>query len=326
MKAVMYHKKFRNKYHLEVTKIDKPDITSEQILIKVYSSSLNINDYERFTRPSSLLSKLIRVNQGRDAYPLGGEISGKVVAVGNRVNQFQVGDSVMGVLSGVFPKGGWSEYVVCNEQNLIKKPTNISYSQASVIPLSGIAALAGINKLNIQPEDEILIIGASGGVGLFALQLAKTKTSHITAICSQKNIELVKSFGADCVYDYNSFSNLSDIDRKFDKIIGINGCYTMKQIYKLLKVRGRYVAVGNVKQLLIALMYSLSSFIKKKKVNVSSAIFVDIAKQLDELEKYIKKGILIPHLDGVYTIDEIEQALDYVINSHPQGKVAVLLD
>lgn len=322
MKSVHYLKTSTKKYCLEYCSTPVPKIKSNEILVRIRCSSLNINDYERYKPQKTILARLINLFQGRESQPLGGEFSGIVESVGVDVTNFKKGDFIMGMSEGVFPYGCWAEYAVCKSDRVVKKPSYLSFYEAGVVSLSGVAAISGLLVCDIKQNDSLLIIGASGGVGLLTLQLAKALGCRITAICSSRNIPLAYKYGADRVFDYNSIEGLSSVG-VFDKIIGINGNYKLKDIANCLKVGGVYTVVGNVKQLFSTIPWLLLSKVIRKDFRISSVALSRCERELSELIRVMSDSYIIPYIDKIYTLENIEEALDYILKNHAQGKVAI---
>lgn len=327
MKAMIYNGGFDYEKGLVVSEIDFPTLSGNQVLIKVEASSLNIIDFEKFKRSDkpSLFSKVIRLFQGNKGFAPGGELSGTIVEIGDSVSEFSVGQEIMGSTIGVMPKGAWAEYAVCDKNAIVHKPYNLSHQQAAVLPLSGLAALSGIEKAKIGKNEEVLIYGASGGVGLYALQLAKAKGANVTAVCSTRNIELVKQYGASSVIDYLR-EDFTKSEKLFDKIISINGYNSVRKYIRLLRPNGVYVAVGNAKQLFHASIYSIFNFLSRRKVYFSSCAMSSNNHQLEEIKRFSENKMISPYIDCIYAIEDVSKAIDYVVNIHAQGKVAISMD
>ncbi|WP_141434332.1 NAD(P)-dependent alcohol dehydrogenase [Bacillus sp. 03113] len=226
---------------------------------------------------------------------MGGEFSGSIVEVGENVEDFQIGKKVFGTTLGIMPKGAWAEYALCDKNNIVYKPHNLTDFQAAVLPLSGIAALAGVEKAKIRKGDKVLIYGASGGVGLYVLQLVKAKDAQITAVYSSRNIELVKSYGVDSVIDYLS-EDFTKCGKLFDKIISVNGYNPVKTYKNLLKVNGIYVAVGNAKQLFHTIFASCLNPISNRKVLFSSSAISSSDSQLSSIKEMAEQGLYAQYL------------------------------
>lgn len=327
IKAMIYTGKGEPQDSLKIADIlmPKPDIN--QVLVKIKASSLNIIDFERFTKHGklSLLARIIKFSQGKKEFPLGGEFSGSIIEVGKNVKGYQIGREVFGTTLGVMPKGAWAEYALCDPRNITYKPNTLTDYQAAVLPLSGMTALAGVEKAKIQSGEKVLVYGATGGVGLYVLQLVKASGANVTAVCSSRNVELVKSYGINSVIDYSS-QDVSKCGELFDKVISVNGCNPIGVYKRLLRKDGKYVAIGNANQLLLAILSSLLNIISNREILFSSRALSSNYGHLSLIKKMAEQGILIPHIDKIYSIKEVANAIDYVINQHTQGKIAISMD
>lgn len=309
---------------LKIQEIKKPIPKDNQVLIKVKCCSLNIIDYERFKNlygKVPLFPRLVNFIQGSVGKPLGADISGIVEEVGKNIKHVRNGDAVFGKTCGIFPAGGWAEYALVNESQVYSMPSTLSFEEASAIPTSFETALGGIRKANVQAGQQIMIYGASGGVGLFAVQIAKVYGALVTGVCSTRNLDIARQAGCDYVVDYKK-EDFRSIGKTFDAIIGINGCNPIKEYKKLLNKNGIFVGIGNGKQAMKALF--LSPFSKK-----ITTYAVPIAPQKDYLayaKEIAEKGALKPYIDNTYCIKDIKDAIHYVVTEHTHGKVAIVMD
>lgn len=309
---------------LKVQNIEKPTPNDNQVLIAVKAGALNIADYQRFESLSenvSLTNKMMNLVMGFKNAPLGAEISGTVVAVGKNITHVKVGDSVFGKTAGSFPKGGFAEYALMDKDRVYQKPENFSFEQASAVSISFETALGAVRKAKIQSGQEVMIYGSSGGVGLYAVQLAKALGANVTGVCSTRNIELAKAMGCDQIIDYKK-EDFIKVGKKFDAIIGINGYNPMKSYKKLLKENGIFVGVGNAKQGFSAMFRSFTSKNFTYLAGMASLQegYLAYAKELAEANK------LVPYIDKVYSVNDTAEAIRYILTEHTQGKVVVKMD
>jgi NADPH:quinone reductase-like Zn-dependent oxidoreductase len=206
---------------LQLKEIAKPEPKDNQVLVKVQSASANALDYRRFTKTSTMgrfmEERLLKtVNK-----VLGADIAGRVEAIGASVKQFQPGDEVFGISTG--SAGGFAEYACAAESNLATKPANLSFEAAASVPVAASTALQALrDKGRIQPGQKVLINGASGGVGTFAVQVAKSFGAEVTAVCSTRNLETARSIGADHVIDYTR-EDFTKNGQRYDLILAVNG-------------------------------------------------------------------------------------------------------
>ena len=251
MKAVVYDKK-GSPDKLIFKNVEKPSPNDNEVLIKIYAASINAADY-RSMKMGMIPKKKI----------FGADVSGKVELVGKNIQKFNPGDEVIGDLSDV-GFGGFAEYALAPEKAFVSKPANISYEAAAAIPLAGITALQAIrNKANIQKGYQVLIVGSSGGVGTFAVQLAKYFGAEVTAVCSTRNLEQTSILGADNIIDYTQ-EDFTKSDKAYDLILAVNGNYSLFAYRRILNKNGVYVMIGGalmqiIKTLLFAKLLSLGS-------------------------------------------------------------------
>lgn len=309
MNAMVYSK--RNAPNaMRLTEIAKPVLTSGQVLVKIHSVSLNAADY-----------RSMQMGIGPKSGIFGADIAGLVEAVGSDAKKFQVGDAVFGDLS-ISNFGGLAEYVAAPEALLAKKPDSVSFEHAAAIPMASLTALQGLrDKGGIKPGHRVLLIGASGGVGLFALQLAKHFGAHVTAVCGSKNAELVASLGADDVIDYTR-TKLSSLKGNFDIILAINGNYSLLTYRKLLAPGGSCVMIGGALSQ-IARFFLLGPLLSigKRKIRILAA--KASAEDLAFVMKLVEEGRIRPVIDKRYSLAEAGEAFDYLKAGHAGGKVIV---
>ena len=323
MQAVIYTKTSG----LEVVKqqsIEMPLPNDDQILIEVKAYALNISDYQRFQTKNGKIpfsTSLTNKMMGYIGKPLGAEISGIVVKVGKNATHVQKGDAVFGKTAGSAPAGGIAEFALMDKDQVCKKPENFSFEEAAAVSISFDTALGAVRKANIKPEQKVLVYGASGGVGLYAVQLAKAAGAKVTGVCSTRNIGLAKIAGCDLVIDYKK-QDFTQSDRKYDVILGINGCNPMKKYKKILSDKGVFVGVGDMNQAMKALMASFTShnFTYYAGAFTKQPDYLQYAKELAEA------GKLHAYIDKVYSANETVNAIQYLLTSHASGKVVIKTD
>ena len=312
MKAVVYNKKsYPDK--LVYCDIDKPVPNDNEVLIKVHAVSLNAADYR--SMKMGLIPK-------RKIF--GADIAGRIESVGKNISLFKPGDEVMGDLAS-YGFGGLAEYVTAPERALIIKPDQISFEEAATLPMAAMTALQALrDKANIQKGQKVLIVGSAGGVGTFAIQLAKYFEAEVTGVCSSKNVQQTLSLGADYVIDYTK-ENFTKREKRYNIILGINGNYPLLAYKKILTSNGTYVMVGGslsqiFKSLLFGWILSLGS--KKMKSLAAKANITD----LELLAKLLEKGIIKPVIDRRYSLDKTADAMNYLKQGHSTGKVVINIE
>lgn len=320
MKAIVY-----NRYGppdvLTLMEIEKPVPKDNEILVKVHAASLNYGNLVLLKGEPFLARFAFGLFKPKYSIP-GGDISGLVEAVGKNVKLFKPGDEVFGDLSGC----GWSgfaEYVAVPESALTLKPANISFEEAAAVPMAAVTALQSMrDKGKIQPGQKVLINGASGGVGTFAVQIAKSFGAEVTGVCSTRNIEILRSIGADHVIDYTKEDFTKQTER-YDLILGVNGSHPISAYKRTLKPNGIFVHVGGSESQMFQAMImgpwismtgskKMSSFLQRS--NQEDLLFV---------KELLETGKIKPVIDRCYKITETREAFSYFEKGHAQGKVVI---
>src|SRR5712664_2943806 len=255
---------------------------------------------------------------------LGVDIAGRVEAVGRQVKQFQPGDEVFGVTG--FAGGGFAEYACAREDKLALKPANSSFEDAAAVPIAAITALQGLrDKGRIQQGHKVLIDGASGGVGTFAVQIAKSFGAEVTAVCSTRNVDTARSIGADHVIDY-SREDFTQSGQRYDLILAANAHHSIFDYRRALSQDGIYVLAGGglVRILQGMLLGPLRSLIGSKKMCFFIANIDH--KDLVFLKDLLEAGKVVPVIDSRYPLSDAAEALRYLEEGHAQGKVVIAVE
>jgi NADPH:quinone reductase-like Zn-dependent oxidoreductase len=312
MKAVVYNKK-NHPDRLVYCDIDKPVPNDNEVLIKVHAVSLNAADYR--SMKMGLIPK-------RKIF--GADVAGRIESVGKNISLFKPGDEVIGDLAS-YGFGGLAEYVTAPERALIIKPEQISFEEGATLPMAALTALQALrDRGNIQKGQKVLIVGSAGGVGTFAIQLAKYFETEVTGMCSSKNVNQTLSLGADYVIDYTK-ENFTNIEKHYNLILGINGDYPLLAYRKILTSNGIYVMVGgSLSQIFKSLLlgWALSFGSKKMKSVAAKANITD----LEFLMKLLEKGVIKPVIDQRYSLDKTVNAMNYLKQGHSTGKVVILIE
>jgi NADPH:quinone reductase-like Zn-dependent oxidoreductase len=312
MKAIVYNKK-NYPEKLVCCEVNKPTPNDDEVLIKVQAVSLNAADY-RSMKMGIIPEKKI----------FGADIAGRIETTGKNISLFKPGDEVMGDLAS-FGFGGLAEYVTAPERALIIKPGLVSFEDAAALPMAAMTALQALrDKAGIQKGQRVLIVGSAGGVGTFAIQLAKYFGAEATGVCSSKNIQQTLSLGADYVIDYTK-EKFTSQDKRYDIILGINGNYPLTAYRKTLTSNGTYVMVGgSLSQIFKSLVFGriLSFGSKKMKSLAAKANKAD----LELLAKLLEIGIIKPVIDRHYTLDMTADAMNYLKQGHCPGKVVINIE
>jgi NADPH:quinone reductase-like Zn-dependent oxidoreductase len=253
---------------------------------------------------------------------LGADISGRVEAVGKNVTQFQPGEAVFGDIAGS-GSGGFAEYACAREKYLAAKPANLSFEQAAAVPMAAVTALQGLrDEGQIRPGQKVLINGASGGVGTFALQIAKSFGAEVTAVCSPRNLDQARSLGADQIIDYTQ-EDFTQNGQQYDLILAANGYHPLSAYQRALTPQGIYVMAGGTPgQIFQAMLLGprKSKTGGKKMGGVSAK---PSQKDLLILKELLEAGKIIPVIDRRYPLSETAEALRYLGAGHARGKVII---
>ncbi|MCX6326451.1 MAG: NAD(P)-dependent alcohol dehydrogenase [Bacteroidia bacterium] len=309
MKAVVYNKK-GSPEKLIYCEADKPVPNDNEVLIKVHAVSLNAADYR---------SMKMGIIPKRKIF--GADISGSIESVGKNITLFKPGDEVMGDLAS-FGFGGLAQYVIAPERALITKPSRISFEEGATLPMAALTALQALrDKGNIQKGHKVLIVGCAGGVGTFAIQLAKYFETEVTGVCSSKNVQQSDSLGADFVIDYTK-EDFSKSDKLYNLILGINGNYPLLAYRKCLAPNGIYVMVGgSISQIFKSLLFGwVFSFGPKKMRSVAAK---SNRHDLEFLATLLANGKIKPIIDRRYSLDKTADAMNYLSQGHSTGKVII---
>ena len=311
---------------LQLQEVAKPAPQDDEVLIRIYAASVNARDW-RFMRAKPFFIRLV---PGGFLQPknkiLGADVAGRVEVIGSNVKQFKPGDEIFGYLPGATGRGTFTEYVCAKENAITLKPANLTFEQAAAVPLAAITALQGLrDNGNIQPGQKVLINGASGGVGTFAVQIAKAFGAEVTAVCSTRNLEMVRSLGADHVIDYKK-EDFTQNGQQYDLILAVNGYHPISDYLRALKPEGTYVVAGDsiVQLVQAAGNKKRNSSTGEQKTYIAS--LVQSQKDLNFIKELLESGKIMPVIDGCYPLSRAAEALWYFENEHAQGKVVITMD
>jgi NADPH:quinone reductase-like Zn-dependent oxidoreductase len=323
MKAIVYTR-YGSAAVLRLTEVPRPEPREDQVLVKVHAASANALDYRSIEEVSPETYPGSKARRSGNKV-LGADISGQVEAIGASVKQFRPGDQVFGVSAGL--AGGFAEYACAAEDHLALKPANLSFEAAAAVPVASVTALQGLrNKGQIQPGQKVLINGASGGVGTFAVQIAKFFGAEVTAVCSARNLDTARSIGADHVIDYRR-EDFTQNGKRYDLILGVNGYHPILDYRRALGPGGRYVVIGgSMSQILQgALIGPVLSLVGSKKMG-----FMGIARANQQdlifVRDLVEAGSVAPVIDRIYPLREAAAAFRYLAGEHAAGKVVFTVD
>jgi NADPH:quinone reductase-like Zn-dependent oxidoreductase len=310
---------------LQFKEIAKPAPADNEVLVKIYAASANPLDW-RIMRADPFFIRLAFGLRKPKLDVLGSDFAGRVEAVGKDVKQFQPGDEVFGIKG--FAGGAFGEYVCAREEELAPKPANVSFESAAAAPIAAITALQGLrDKGGIKPGQRVLIDGASGGVGTFAVQIAKAFGAEVTAVCSTNKMDTARSIGADHVIDYTR-ENFTQNGQQYDLILAANARHSIFAYRRALspggicvKAGGKPNLAGILQDLLLAPILSLTG--RKK---MCGFIAKGSKSDLVVLRELLESGKIMPVIDRRYPLNETPAALRYLEDGHAQGKVVITVD
>ena len=308
---------------LKLADIAKPVPNDDQVLIKVRAASVNPYDWH-FMRGEPYVMRMESGLRKPKSARFGVDFAGTVEAAGKNITQFKPGDEVFGGKTGAF-----AEYIVTSEKFLIPKPSNLSFEQAAAVQIAGMTALQGLRAAGkLQPGQKVLINGASGGVGTFAVQIGKSLGAHVTGVCSTRNVEMVRALGADHVIDYTKEDFTKGAER-YDVMLDMVGNHGLLACRRVLTPDGRYVMIGGRKGKWLAPMDSVlrallvSPFVEQEMGFMISQVNRDDQLQLRDL---MQSGKLTPVIDRTYKLSKVAEAVAYVETGRARGKVVIVVE
>ena len=321
MQAIVY-RRYGSPEVLELEEIPKPTPAEGQVLIRVHAASVNPYDWHFLRGTPSFIRLFIGMRRPKSPR-LGADVAGVVEAVGAKVAQFKPGDDVFGTA-----KGSFAEYACAATSQLAVKPQEISFEQAACLPIAGITALQGLrDKGRVQAGQTVLINGAAGGVGTFAVQIAKSLGTRVTGVCSTRNVELLRSIGADEVIDYTC-QDFAHSTQRYDLLFDLVGNRSLADYLCAVHPGGRYISCGggepdrSTTDLLVRLLQNAvqSLFVSQKTPGLLAKIN---GEDLAILADLVQKGTVIPIVERTYSLRETAEAVRHVESGHVRGKVVI---
>jgi NADPH:quinone reductase-like Zn-dependent oxidoreductase len=324
MKAII-QKKYGSPDILELQEILKPTPIGDEVLVQIHASSVNFGNLGIMRGNPVMVRLWSGLFKPKHKIP-GWDIAGIIEVVGKNVKQFKPGDEVFADLS-LYGCGAYAQYVCAPESAFVPKPVNITFEQAAAVPVASITALQGLRyKGQIQSGQKVLINGASGGVGSFALQIAKSLGAEVTAVCSTRNLDTANSMGADHIIDYTR-EDFTKNGQHYDLILGANGYHPISDYKRSLSPKGIYVCSGGsgaqiFQSMVIGPWISMTG--SKKLCNMGIAKVNN--KDLTFMKELLETGKVVPVIDRSYQLSEVAEALRYFGEGHIRGKVVITVE
>ena len=312
--------------NLKLENIEKPTPNDDQILVKVRAASVNPYDWHFIEGTPKIMRLGVGLRKPKETR-LGVDFAGTIEVVGKNITQFKPGDEIFGGKSGTF-----AEYVCGSERGVALKPASVTFEQAAAVNIAGLTALQALrDKGKVQPGQKVLINGASGGVGTFAVQLAKNFGADVTGVCSTRNVDLVKSLGADHVVDYTK-EDFTEGEQRYDVILDNVANRSLSECRRVLTPKGKYVMIGgggaNEQGLIGVLGRPLKAMVMSPFVSQQMGMMMAQPSQKDLMfiGDLIQSGKVKPVIDRTYKLSEVPAAVAYLEEGHARGKVIITVD
>lgn len=309
---------------LKFEEVQKPVPGDDEVLIKVHAAAANAGDWH-LMRADPFMIRLMYGLQKPKHEILGTDVAGCVEAIGKNVTEFQPGDEVFGNMSSS-GFGAFAEYVCAPENSIALKPSNITFENAAAVPSAAGTALQALrDKGQIQSGQKVLINGASGGVGTFAVQIAKAFGAEVTAVCSTGNMEMVRSIGADHVIDYTK-EDFTQNGQQYDLILAANGYHPISDYKRALSPTGIYVMTGGSTAQMFQAMTMGSWISMTSSKTMSNMMAKPNQKDLIFMQELLETGKVVPVIDRRYPLSEVPDAIRYLEEGHAKGKVVITME
>jgi len=318
MKAIVQHK-YGSTGVLGLEDIDKPAVRDDEVLVRVQAASIHMGDWHLMKGEPYLIRLGFGLRRPKYSVP-GSDIAGTVEAVGKDVEHLKPGDEVFGWCTGAF-----AEFAVAAADNFVLKPAGLTFEQASAVGNSAFAALHALrDQGHVEPGQRVLILGASGGVGTFAVQMAKAFGAEVTAVCSTRNVEMVRSIGADHVIDYTQ-DDFADDGQKYDLVLDIFGNRPLSDCRRALTRKGTYVLVGGSAGRWFGLGRQARALLLSRFVSQSLRVFISTPRHDDlvTISELVETGKVSPVIERTYPLSETAAAIAQIGQGHAQGKTVI---
>ena len=322
MQAIVYHN-YGSPDVLKLEEVQKPVPQDDQVLVKVAAAATAAGDWHLLRADPFMVRFMYGLLKPKHKI-LGADVAGRVDAVGRNVTQFKPGDEVFGDLSRS-GFGAYAEYVAVPETALALKPRRLTFEQAAAVPVSAVTALLGLRAGNIQAGQAVLINGASGGVGTYAVQIAKAFGGEVTAVCSTGNVAMARALGADHVVDYTR-EDFSQSDRKYDLILAVNGYKPIRTYQRALAPTGSYIMTGGSTAQMFQAMLMGPLLSRKSGQKLGNIMAKPNQADLVLVRELIDAGKVTPVIDRCYPLRAVADAIRYVEAGHAKGKIVITVE
>jgi len=318
MRAIVYHT-YGSPDALKLEEVQKPVPQDDEVLVQIHATSVNAGDCFILRGKARMMGFGLL----KPKYTiLGDDIAGVIEVVGRNVTKFQPGDEVF-FNTAKYGFGGFAEYISVPEAAVVLKPTNLSFEEAAAVPQAALTALQGLrDKGHIQKGQKVLINGASGGVGTFAVQLAKAFGAEVTAVCSTGNMDRMRSIGADHVIDY-THEDFTLNGQRYDLILAVNGYHTISAYKRALRPEGVYVMTGGSMAQVFQAMLLGPVMSRTGRQKMGNSAHKPNTQDLLVMKELIEEGLVTPVIDRRYPLGETAEAIRYLEAGHAQGKVVI---
>jgi len=321
VKAIVYHE-YGSPEVLKCEEIEKPAAGDDEVLIRVRAASVNPRDWH-FMRGAPYMIRIMTGLRQPEKGRLGVDLAGQVEAVGRNVTQFQPGDEVFGASLGAF-----AEYVCAREAALAPKPANLTFEQAAALPTGGLTALQALRKGRIQPGQKVLINGAAGGVGTFAVPVAKSFGANVTGVCSTRNVDMVRSIGADHVIDY-THEDFTKGNQRYDIIFDCVANHSLSACRRVMTTGGTYLLVGGTGggRWIGPMAQGIKAVLLSRFVSQKLVMFLTSSSKEDlvTMKELAESKRVTPVIDRTYPLSEVHEAIRYLEAGHARGKVVIAI-
>lgn len=322
MKAIIYER-YGSPEVLQYVDQEKPTPKPNEVLVKIKAASLNAADWHIMRGKPYFMRLMFGLTKPK-INRLGCDLAGVVEAVGKEVTDFRAGDEVYGDVAGsdFDGFGAFREYHCVKPESITTKPNNLTFEEASAVPLAAISALQGLRRGNLKSGEHLLINGASGGVGTYAVQLARGMGARVTAVCSTSKVDLVMSLGADEVIDYTK-TDFTATDVLYDMILAVNGTLPLLRYKRALNAKGRYVMCGGGNRQLFEVLFLGGILSRRNGQQFRSLMAKSNQEDLTFLKGMIEAGKIKPVIDKTYSLSDTRHAMEYLEEGHARGKIVL---